>query len=186
MHEKNILKENYFILTGAMGAGKSTVLNLLKQSFQCIDEPAREILKQQRKINGTGVPEKDASLFNSLMLAEMTKQYNSHLDNKEIIIFDRGIPDVAAYSELLNTDPENSLKAANVYRYNKNVFLFNGWENIYCNDDERKIDFHTANNFGLTIKNIYNKLGYITIDIPFVLPGERSEFIIEKIKTLTK
>ena len=41
-----------------MGAGKSTVLNSIKEKgILCIEEPAREILKEQRKINGAGVPE---------------------------------------------------------------------------------------------------------------------------------
>ncbi len=113
-----------------MGAGKTSILNLLKKSFKCVDEPAREILKQQRKIDGTGVPEKDAALFNSLMLSEMTKQYNSHLNDNEIIIFDRGILDVVVYSELLHTPLNDSLLAADEYRYNKHVFLFNGWEEV--------------------------------------------------------
>ena len=169
-----------------MGAGKTTILNLLKEHFKCIDEPARQILKEQRKVNGTGVPEKDAALFNSLMLSEMIKQYNSYIDDKEIIIFDRGIPDVIAYSELLNTDPEDSIKATNNFRYNKNVFLFNGWEDIYCNDDERKIDFQTANNFGLSIKNIYNKFGYTTNDVPFEAIELRSSFIIDTITKVIK
>ena len=50
--------QQYYILTGAMGAGKSTVLGELKnKGLTCVAEPAREILAEQRTIDGAGVPE---------------------------------------------------------------------------------------------------------------------------------
>ncbi len=51
---------NYIILTGAMGAGKTTVLKKLKElNYICVDEPARQISEEQRLINRTGFPEAD-------------------------------------------------------------------------------------------------------------------------------
>ena len=48
-------QDNYFILTGAMGAGKSTILKKLRKlGLPCIDEPARQILAEQRAISGLG------------------------------------------------------------------------------------------------------------------------------------
>ncbi|MBK8550970.1 MAG: ATP-binding protein [Ignavibacteria bacterium] len=85
-----LIKNNFFILTGAMGAGKSTVLNKIREKgISCIEEPAREILKEQRRINGEGVPEKNPKEFNNLMLQRMIRQYNINSDKNEIIIFDR-------------------------------------------------------------------------------------------------
>jgi predicted ATPase len=47
------------IITGAMGSGKSTILQLLKQDqFKVVPEPAREILAEQRSIQDEGVKEK--------------------------------------------------------------------------------------------------------------------------------
>jgi predicted ATPase len=46
-----ICNNNFFILTGAMGAGKSTVLKeLRKLKLTCVDEPARQLLAEQRDI----------------------------------------------------------------------------------------------------------------------------------------
>lgn len=175
-------KENYFVLTGAMGAGKTTVINKIKEKgYRCIDEPARIVLKEQRETDGDGVPEKNAEFFNQLMLSRMIAGYENNFMSKEIIIFDRGIPDIIAYSELLETKKEMSEKAAEEFRYNKYVFMFNGREEIYTNDDERKMDFETANNFGINVKKIYENLNYTVIDVLFVSIDERVSFILEYI-----
>ena len=165
-----------------MGAGKSTVLQKIREKgFNCVDEPAREILKEQRKINGNGVPEKNAWMFNRLMLSRMIYQYKSNIDKDYIIIFDRGIPDITGYSELLNTETESSSAASEEFRYNKHVFLFKGWEEIYTNDDERKMSYALAESFGENIIKIYQRLGYSTIDVPFIPAEERASFIIDSI-----
>lgn len=177
-----MVKENYIILTGAMGAGKTTVINKIREKgYRCVDEPARIILKEQRETGGDGVPEKNAEYFNELMLSKMITEFENNLLSKEVIIFDRGIPDIIAYSELLETKKEMSEQAAEEFRYNKYVFMFNGREEIYTNDDERKMEFKAANNFGINVKKIYESLGYTIIDIPFVSIDERAVFILEHI-----
>jgi len=180
-----MIKNNYFILTGAMGAGKTTVINKIKEKYYlCVDEPARVILKEQRKTGGAGVPENNAELFNGLMLSRMISQYKNYFETEEIIIFDRGIPDIIAYSELLNTKKDLSEKAAEKFRYNKHVFMFNGCEKIYTTDDERKADFFTANNFGIMLRKIYTDLKYTIIDVPFSSVEERANFILSYINSV--
>lgn len=165
-----------------MGAGKSTVLQKIKEKgFKCVEEPAREILKEQRKINGNGVPEKNAEEFNYLMLQRMIRQYDSNINKNENIIFDRGIPDIIGYSQLLNTKRESSNSASDEFRYNKHIFLFKGWKEIYTNDDERKMSYALAESFGENIIKIYQRLGYSTIDVPFIPAEERASFIIDSI-----
>ena len=181
-----MVKNNYFILTGAMGAGKTTVINILKEKYKCVDEPARVILKEQRTAGGTGVPEKDAGLFNLLMLERMISQYKNNLRDNNVVIYDRGIADIAAYSKLLNTEMESSLKAAKELRYNKSIFMFRGWEEIYTTDDERTVDFKTADTFGSILEKIYTELDYNIIDVPFVSADERAEFIEFSINKMMK
>lgn len=170
-----------------MGAGKSTVLNSIREKgFLCIEEPAREILKEQRNINGDGVPEINAELFNQLMLQRMIGQYEKNIKKKETIIFDRGIPDIIGYSDLLNTTRDNAKQASKEYIYNKYVFLFKGWEKIYTNDDERKMSFMLADSYGENIVKIYKNLGYVTLDVPFETVEERVTFIMETIEKIIK
>jgi len=168
-----------------MGAGKSTVLQKIREKgFKCAEEPAREILKEQRKINGNGVPEKNAEEFNYLMLQRMILQYESNINKKEIIVFDRAIPDIIGYSQLLNSEKETSSAASEELRYNKHVFLFKGWKEIYTNDDERKMSYALAESFGENIVNIYKRLGYSIIYVPFIPAEERASFIIDSIESI--
>lgn len=177
-------KNNYFILTGAMGAGKTSVINKIKEKrIRCIYEPARIILKEQRAIGGDGIPEKNPELFNELMLAKMISEYKNNLERNEVVVFDRGIPDIIAYADLLQTKKEMSEIAAAESRYNKHVFMFNGCEDIYTNDDERKVDFQTANNFGIELRKIYKGLDYTIIDVPLLPIDERAGFIIAAINS---
>jgi predicted ATPase len=177
-------KNNYFILTGAMGGGKSTVLELLSMPcVSCVPEPARQILYEQRLISSNGVPEKDPNLFNRLMLSRATKFYMDNLSEKTgICIFDRGIPDLIAYAELFRIDAKIYRNAAKEYRYNKNVFFFKGWEEIYTTDDERKMPYRQANEFGERTIEIYEELEYKIIEVPLISSEERAAFILNKIR----
>ena len=74
-----LFKPNFNILTGAMGAGKSTLINQLRKMHQIkyVEESAREILKAQRTIHGEGTFETDPSLYTKLMFSRAMSQ---HLD----------------------------------------------------------------------------------------------------------
>lgn len=179
---KEMIKTNYFVMTGAMGAGKSAVLDALAaMDFRCIVEPARVVLKEQRQQNGMGVPEKDPALFNMLMLEKMHGDYSANLHINAPVIFDRGVPDLIAYAGLLGTDKSKHEAAAGECRYNPIVFLFNAWEEIYTTDDERKMSFGLAKEFGESVRAIYRRLGYVTIDVPLGAVQTRADFVAKKI-----
>lgn len=166
-----------------MGGGKSTILKELSSlGYKCISEPARQILKEQRAAGKDGTPERNPAGFNKLMLEKMISDYESSLNDNDTIIFDRGIADVIAYAELLNTDKSAAIKAANQYKYNSNVFMFDAWEEIYTNDDERKMSFELSAGFAKSVRNVYKCLGYKIIDVPFVSVDERVELIVESIQ----
>ena len=175
--------QQYYILTGAMGAGKSTVLGELKnKGLTCVAEPAREILAEQRAIDGAGVPEKDAQLFCELLLSRSIASYKHYGNGKGPIIFDRGIPDNISYAQLFELDTDVYVNAAKHFRYQPMVFFLPGWEAIYQTDDERKMSFAQADAFGKELKAVYTSLGYKIIEVPFISALERANFIYNKIK----
>ena len=166
-----------------MGAGKTSVINKLNDlNYHCVDEPARQILEEQRKINGNGLPEKDPKLFTELMLSRTIFQYKSHEKNTEPVFFDRAMPDFIAYSNLFNVDNNVFRNAAEEYRFNKTIFFFSGIESIYSTDDERKMSFEQADEFGNKVRDIYEELGYEIHDVPFLDIDLRVGFILNKIK----
>lgn len=168
------------VMTGAMGSGKSTVLALLKaKGFMTVDEPARPILAEQRSIEDEGVPEKNPKLFTQLLLSRAIYQYKMMQQNDGIVIYDRGIPDNIAYADIFDLHYPPAHHASKLFRYEKNVFIFPAWEEIYSTDDERKMTFLQAKEFGDHVRKIYENNGYTMIDIPCISPEERVRFIIE-------
>lgn len=185
MDNNQLIRNNYFILTGAMGGGKSTILaELRKLGLTAIDEPARQILAEQRNIGGVGVPEQDPQLFTDLLLSRAIFQYNQFQDHPAPIIFDRGIPDNICYANFFDLSTTTASAASKQYRYNSKVFYVPGWKEIYQTDDERKMTFEQANQFGVEVKAIYNNLKYQIIEVPFDTPSARARFIMETIQKL--
>lgn len=171
------------ILTGAMGSGKSTVLKLLKaKGLTIVPEPAREILAEQRSIDGEGVPEKNPKLFTELLLSRAMYQYKQMQSCDDTVIFDRGVPDNIAYAQLFNFDFPPAKNAAKIIRYDTDVFIFPAWEEIYVTDDERKMSFEATKAFGESVKIIYKEHGYNLIEVPCFSPEKRLEFISSYIK----
>ncbi|MBS1517868.1 MAG: AAA family ATPase [Bacteroidetes bacterium] len=177
-------KDNYIILTGAMGAGKSTVISRLKEmGYSCINEPAREILAEQRQINGNGVPEKDPKLFTELMLSRMIFQYQLFSEKTGPVFFDRGIPDITGYADIFNIEKTVFENASDKFRFNKNVFMFSGYKEIYVNDEERKMSFELADKFGRDIGKIYQDSGYNIHEVPLDKTDKRADLILEILKS---
>ncbi len=66
-----------FILTGAPGSGKSTILDTLGGDIRVMGEPAREVLAEQRAIDGDGTHDRDRSLFVALLLQRSIDMYEA-------------------------------------------------------------------------------------------------------------
>ncbi len=74
-------------------------------------------------------------------------------------------------------------QAAHNLKYNQKVFVTPPWEEIYCNDSERKQTFDEA---ALTYNHIveayaYSKYGYELIEIPKTDVKNRVEFILQHV-----
>jgi|SRR5579872_2889713 len=171
-----------FVITGAMGSGKSTVLKLLKSSgLNVIEEPARQILAEQRSIGDEGVPEKNPKYFLQLMLSRTIYQFKQTQELDEDVIYDRGVPDLLAYFHLFNITYPPAQQASKLFRYEPKVFIFPSWQEIYTTDDERKMSFELAQDFGMNVQSIYSECGYTLIHVPCISAEERVQFIIDRL-----
>jgi len=174
-----MVKNHYFLLTGAFGSGKSTLLERLRlRGVRAVVEPARPILAEQRSIQGNGLPDRDPRLFVELMLSRMLNNYGQNCTGPGPILFDRGVPDILAYAKLFGFDFPPGESAAKLYRYNPHVFIAPAWEQIYRTDDERTVPFSVARDFGSDVRAIYARLGYTLIDLPCVSVDERADFML--------
>ena len=168
---------NLFILTGAPGSGKTAILNRLIGEFDCVDEPAREVLAEQRATGGRGTWDEDSSLFVQLLLQRSIEKYETARRSGGTVVFDRGIPDCAVYSLQAGVDTTQVLDAIDVYRYQPHVFFLEPWRSIYQTDEERIMSFDDTVWFSETLKELYGRSGYTLVEVPRGSVEDRAAFL---------
>ncbi len=174
------MQHNYHLLTGPPGSGKSTLLlELQARGYPTVDEPARQILEEQRSFDGNGVPERSPELFTELMLSRAIALFKQMQGVGGPVFFDRGIVDHVGYASLFGIDSTAAERASKIYRYNTQAFFAPAWEEIYEQDDERRMTFEQARDFGVSLRHTYVRFGYQVLDIPCVSPARRAEFVLE-------
>jgi predicted ATPase len=175
---------NSFVLTGAPGVGKTSLLKELEASFRCVPEPARIILAEQRASKSEALPEKNPELFCELLLQRSIQDYEKNRNHDGPVIFDRGVPDNIAYAACFGLDASHYLRTAKNYQYSRMVFLLPPWEEIYSTDDERKMNFRQVCEFHELIRKAYSNLGYNLIEVPRCSIQERASFVKKQIADL--
>ena len=81
------IQNKFFILTGAPGVGKTTLIKELRSyGMTCVGEPAREILSEQRVFGGDGIPEKNPARFTDLLLSRSIQNFEKFLDHPGPVI----------------------------------------------------------------------------------------------------
>ena len=176
-------RDNFFILTGGPGSGKSSIIQALReQGYLCMDEVGRQIIQEQLSIGGNALHTADNVKFRDLMLTRSMGDYLRVNESQKPIFFDRGIPDLIGYSHLIGVVvPDEYEKAVERYRYNRVVFVAPPWEEIYVQDAERKQDFQEAIDTYHRIVEGYQACGYETVELPKTDVLNRILFILNRV-----
>lgn len=112
------------------------------------------------------------------MLEGSIANYNKYLSNEEPVFFDRGIPGLVGYCQLVNISSKAVDAAAQRYRYNPKVFIFPPWEDIYQNDAERQQDYKEAVMTYNCLKYAHLNCGCHLIEVPKLSIDDRVKFIV--------
>lgn len=177
------IKQNFFVLTGGPGSGKSTIIDTLSaMGYKTVQEVGRSIIQQQMESCGDALPWDNRERYSQLMLSHSIRDYKSLIDKKELYFFDRGVPDVLGYRHLERIRGNKEyLEATQIYRYNPVVFIFPPWREIYANDRERKQDFELAKATYHVMVRTYKEAGYSLVEVPRKTINKRLKFIEDRI-----
>ncbi|HEX4182658.1 MAG TPA: AAA family ATPase [Caulobacteraceae bacterium] len=176
-------RPNFHILSGGPGAGKTTVLQALKaRGFLCVDEAARQILREQAASGGNATHDGDQVRYRDLMLERSIAAYEAVEERTAPVFFDRGFPELTGYAVPPGAGtPAHVARAVERYRYAPAVFVFPAWDAIYRHDEQRKHSLaHAARVSALTFE-VYAACGYRTIEVPRATVEERVDFILAQI-----
>ncbi len=168
-----------FVLTGGPGSGKTTLVEYLAgQGYAHLPEAGRAIIQAQAAIDGPALPWRDRALFAEMMLGW---EMRSHALARQLagpVLCDRGVPDVVGYLRLEGLPvPAHTLRAAQLFRYDRRVFVAPPWPAIYHQDAERRQDLAQARRTCEAMVTTYRELGYEVIELPRASVAERAAVI---------
>ncbi|MCH2194820.1 AAA family ATPase [Kordia sp.] len=166
-----------YIITGAPGTGKTTLLNALQQQGYCtFKEVSRRVIVSQQNINGTKTPWQDIIGFTELVSQQIVQELALPLTSDAFV--DRGLADTIAYLNLKNHPIPKKLQQFDYKNYyHTMVFLLPIWEEIYIIDSQRLQSFEEASKLQDLIIEVYQKLGFSIIMLPKASITERLKFI---------
>ncbi|WP_299104035.1 ATP-binding protein [uncultured Tenacibaculum sp.] len=171
------------VLIGGPGTGKSSILReFIKRGYECMPEISREVTLKAQKEGIDQLFLTQPLLFSQMLLEGREQQYiDAKNSTSEIIFFDRGIPDVHAYMNYLESEyPPMYKEKSNQYLYDK-VFMLAPWEEIYVSDNERYETFEQAVKIDTFLREAYEEIGYTIVNVPFGTVEERCEFILQSL-----
>jgi len=165
-----------FVFAGGPGAGKTTVIDALKElGFYCAPDVARAIIKSRLDSRLSPRPE-PVEFANSIFNRDVANYEAA--PSRGVCFFDRGVVDALGMLQQCNalSDGELDLSLSR-YPYNRVVFIFPPWKEIYQTDSERDQTFGESVRVFESVKSWYSRCGYQIQEVPFGTLNERVAFI---------
>lgn len=104
-------------------------------------------------------------------------------DGTQPCFFDRGLPDIAGYLNLMARPvPEFLNRAITTFRYAPMVFIAPPWKAIFVQDEERKQSFDEAVQTYHAMVNVYRQSGYVLTELPYLTLEMRADFVVSEIR----
>lgn len=160
---------------------------LRRKGFRVSEEAGRAIIRQQKSIGSRALPQTDPVLFAEAMRAWELRAHDRARSGPGIVFFDRGLPDVLGYLDLMGlpVDPGLEAEAARL-RYNRCVFTAPPWPEIFIQDEERKQTLEEAARTYDAVTQRYKRHGYELIELPRRPVEERVRFVLAEVAAASR
>lgn len=171
-------KDNFFVFSGGPGVGKTTLLrHLAGLGERIVEETARSVIREEQACGGSALPWIDPAAFARACAQRDIARFDELASHTGRVFFDRGIMDSHGVE---GAPPWPDLIAAiQTHRYNKNVFVFPPWREIYETDAERRQDWSEAERTFEVILGQLPGLGYQPVIVPKASLAERADFVLK-------
>ncbi len=168
-----------YVLTGAPGGGKSTLLGEAHNlGIVTSPEVARAILDQP---GGMELRRDDPLGFAEAMLEGHRREWERHAGSGISVIFDRGFPDVVGFLEVsgLKVSPQID-RVCQALRYSGPILRAPAWREIYRQDAQRIQSWEEAVASDEAVTAAWLRYGYEVSDLPLASVAERLAFLREQ------
>ena len=182
------MRNKLIIISGCSGGGKSTIITELSEmGYVVIHEAATDIVTGQQAVNGNMTPWQNPDAFCNLLLDRSIEDFyraRAMVDVLDgLLFFDRSYLEGIRYYKKLNTINANKYDyLINELRYFDTVYMAPPWEEIYCQNEERKHTFKKSVADGEALISFYQKCGYKTIELPKGNVRDRVQFMLASVR----
>ena len=172
-------KPNFFVFTGGGGTGKTTLIRHLEVTGELVvEENIRAVIREQVEVGGDAVPWLDPGACCDLTTERDIADFDRLTSETRRVFFDRGLMDMHRANGVA---PSPALtEAIRSRRYNRRVFVFPPWREIYATDTERREDWSKMEGVFDDILRTLPGLGYEPIIVPQATVAERAEFVLAR------
>lgn len=172
--------DHLFVVSGCSGSGKSTLIAALAQHGEAVaTEPGREVVKEEIRRGGDGLPWANRQRFIDLCAERTIRDFDRHAQLGRRTFFDRSFVDVASAVTLTGLVAPSGLKIAlESKRYASLVFMSPPWETLFHPDSERRHSFRDALEEYEVLVPTYRRHGYQVVFIPQAPLPERVAFVL--------